>query len=173
MPVSLRSPRLRLLGHVGPLPVYLVDGELVRNDIDIDFTCGGNEAVYPNYVPKGEIWIDDALTPLDRTATALHEIVERELMMQKNWSYDRAHDAASARERVFRKELVRDPPRSIDLRRVAIALHAPAPKLTRPHAREAPRVLAVGERRAQAKRTRQIAVDLERAGFRSKVRRAI
>lgn len=124
---ALKIPRLKLLGRVGGLVVYLVDGEHIRNKIDIDFTCGGNEAVYPNYVPKNEIWIDDALSPLDRTATLLHEIVERNLMVNKGWSYERAHDAASAAERPFRKELQVKRPRTIDLPLVEVQL-AKAPR---------------------------------------------
>ena len=42
--LKLESPRIRRLGHVTGLPVYLVSGEQVRNQIDIDFTQGGNEA---------------------------------------------------------------------------------------------------------------------------------
>lgn len=156
----MKSPRLRCLGSCTGLVVYLVDGELVRNDLDIDFTCGGNEAVYPNYVPRSEIWIDNALSPLDRTATALHEIVERDLMMSKGWSYDRAHDAASARERVFRKELQAARPKGTDLRRVELALHAPAPKLKTPHERETLKALAVGKRKNGAKLDREIATAL-------------
>ena len=59
----------------------LVSGEKVRNEMDIDFTQGGNDGIYPFYIPKSEIWIDDALHGLDRTATALHEMVERDLMV--------------------------------------------------------------------------------------------
>jgi hypothetical protein len=156
----MKPPRLRFLGHVNGLVIYLVDGELVRNEIDIDFTCGGNEAVYPNYVPKGEIWIDDALSALDRTATLLHEIVERNLMMGKGWSYDRAHDAASAAERPFRRDLKRNPPRTIDINRATVALHALDPKKPAPksgeHNREYPKVAAVGRKRKVAKLDREI-----------------
>ena len=40
--LKLEPPRIRRLGYVTGLPVYLVSGERVRNDIDIDFTQGGN-----------------------------------------------------------------------------------------------------------------------------------
>ena len=102
----MRSPRLRLLGRVAGLAIYLVDGEAVRNVVDIDFTMGGNEARY-GYVPAGEIWIDNAQHVLDRTATALHELVERDLMLHHGMSYDAAHDAANARERALREQLER------------------------------------------------------------------
>lgn len=89
----------------------------------MDFVNGGNEAVY-NYVPAGEIWIDDAQHALDRTATALHELVERDLMLHHGMSYDSAHDAANGRERAFRKELVRKRPSRFDIRRLTAAYQA-------------------------------------------------
>jgi hypothetical protein len=79
--MKMKPPRLRFLGRVGGLPIYLVSGEKVRNELDIDFTQGGNDGVYSFYIPAPEIWIDDALHGLDRTATALHEMVERDLMV--------------------------------------------------------------------------------------------
>jgi len=117
----MRLPRLQRLGKVSGLDVYLVSGEYVRNNIDIDFTCGGQEAVYPSYVPPGEIWLDDAAGPLDRTATCLHEIVERDQMMRHGKDYNDAHEVASATERPFRRELAKSPPRAFDPRRVAVA----------------------------------------------------
>jgi len=116
-------PRLCLLGRVAGLPVYLVSGERVRAELDIDFTMGGNGGVYA-YCPKGEIWLDDGLNALDLNATALHELVERYLMLQYGWSYDRAHDAASERERVFRRELAKRRPRGFDAARVGEAYRA-------------------------------------------------
>ena len=118
---KLKPPRLRYLGKVSGLSVYLVSGVSVRNTIDIDFTCGGNEAVYPSYVPPDEIWLDDAAGPLDRTATCLHEIVERDQMIRFGKNYEDAHEVASATERPFRRELSSSPPRAFDVRRCAAA----------------------------------------------------
>lgn len=120
--LAIKSPRIRLLGHVTGLPVYLVSGEQVRNQIDIDFTQGGNEAAYPGYVPAGEIWIDDAMHALDRIATIFHEIVERNLVLYGGVDYDEAHEIACKREIEFRKELARRRPTSTDLRLVSAAL---------------------------------------------------
>ena len=122
MALALEPPRLRRLGYVTGLPVYLVSGEQVRNQIDIDFTQGGNEAAYPCYVPAGEIWIDDAMHALDRIATIFHEIIERNLVLYGGIDYDRAHDVACKREVAFRKELARTRPSSTDLRLVTAAL---------------------------------------------------
>lgn len=117
------SPRLHLLGRLDGIRIYLVSGEAVRDEIDVDFTEGGNDAVY-TYVPAGEVWIDDAAHALDRTATALHELVERDLMLRHGLSYDAAHDAANERERAFRRDLVRRRPARFDLGRVAVAYRA-------------------------------------------------
>ena len=125
---KLASPRLKSLGRCAGLSVYVVDGERVRNELDIDFTCGGNEAIYPTYVPRGEIWIDNVLRPLDATATCFHEIVERDLMMRLGWGYDRAHDAASECEMILRKDLQMRRPTGCDLRRVEIAFRACEPE---------------------------------------------
>lgn len=121
MVMKLQSPRLRCLGRVAGLPIYLVSGEKVRNEIDIDFTQGGNDGVYPFYVSEGEIWIDDALHGLDRTATALHEMVERDLMVHHGMAYDPAHEIASSYERAFRKDLKRADVTMFDLRRLEVA----------------------------------------------------
>ena len=139
---SVRPPRLKLLGYVTGLPVYLVSGERVRNTIDIDFTQGGNEAAYPGYVPAREIWIDDAMHALDRIATIFHEIVERNLVLFGGMDYDKAHDIACKREIEFRKELAKKRPASVDLRLVTEAL--------RPYANEA---IDRGRRPGKASRT--------------------
>lgn len=120
--LALDPPRLRRLGYVTGLPVYLVSGEQVRNQIDIDFTQGGNSAAYPGYVPADEIWIDDAMHTLDRIATIFHEIVELNLVLYGGIDYDEAHDIACKREIEFRKELARKRPTSTDLRLVTAAL---------------------------------------------------
>lgn len=119
--MTLQPPRLRLLGRVHGLAIYLVAGEQIRNKIDVDFVNGGNGAVYPSYIPSDEVWIDDAQHALDRTATALHELVERDLMLHHGRGYDRAHDEANVYERAFRGQLAHHRPTVYDSRRVAVA----------------------------------------------------
>lgn len=116
--MRLLRPRLRFLGSGEGLSVYLVDGEHIRNDIDVDFVNGGNGAIYPHYIPLDEIWIDDAQHALDRTATALHELVERDLMLHHGRGYDSAHDLANMYERPFRQRLKYHRPKSYDSRAV-------------------------------------------------------
>jgi len=103
--VRCHAPRLRQLARRAGYRVYLVDGERVRNEIDTDFTMGGNPERY-RYVPRGEIWIDENLSPPDRRATILHEIVETK-HMKRGLSYEKAHDIATAAEARFRARRVR------------------------------------------------------------------
>jgi hypothetical protein len=77
--------------------------------------------VYPRYIPAGEIWIDDAQHELDRTATALHELVERDLMLSHSLTYDHAHDSANVYERALRKKLVKHRPITFGARAVTAA----------------------------------------------------
>lgn len=67
------------------LKVWIVDGCIVRDLFDIDFTEGGNDQVY-HYIPHGEIWIDDDLDVTEIPFVLLHEMHERNLMA-KGWSY--------------------------------------------------------------------------------------
>ena len=116
--LRLEPPRIKRLGYIGGLPIYIVSGEKVRNEIDLDFTQGGNEAAYPGYVPPGEIWIDDAMHVLDRLATIFHEIVERNMVLFGGIDYDDAHDIALEREKIFRADLLRKRPSTTDLKLV-------------------------------------------------------
>ena len=140
--LTLKPPRIKRLGYINGLVIYLVSGEQVRNKLDIDFTAGGSEAAYPGYIPKNEIWLDDALHVLDRIATIFHEIVERNLMLYSGVDYDDAHDTACKREIAFRRELQGTKPTSTDLSLVARAL--------KPFSKEA---VPTGKRPGKASRT--------------------
>lgn len=140
--LTLTPPRIKRLGFINGLVIYLVSGEQVRNKTDIDFTAGGSEAAYPGYIPKNEIWLDDALHVLDRIATIFHEIVERNLMLYGGVDYEKAHDIACKREIAFREKLLLKQPTTTDLRLVANAL--------KPFSKEA---VPTGKRPGKASRT--------------------
>lgn len=61
-----------------------------------DFTMGGHHYVSKEYefIPEGEIWIDQDLDETGRAATIKHEQIEYELMKFDNMSYDEAHKIA-------------------------------------------------------------------------------
>lgn len=85
--------------------IYIVevDGEKIRDELEIEYTMGGHHYRYPE-IDEREIWIeDDIAKPLDRVATIEHELTERLLMKFLGYSYDEAHKLASATEAILRK----------------------------------------------------------------------
>lgn len=103
IPASMLAKlRVKLLGTCAGHSVWAVDGSAVRS-IDIDFTDGGNPARY-TYVPEGDIWIEQRMTGDigDFAAVCLHERIEIDVMMG-GASYEDAHEASSAMERIFRQ----------------------------------------------------------------------
>ena len=92
---------LKLLGKRGNLKIYLVSGRLVRQHFDFNFVFGGHGLVY-DYVPKNEIWMDDAMLTKERKYVLIHELYELDLM-KKGKKYNDAHDYACAREKEERR----------------------------------------------------------------------
>ncbi len=76
--------------------VWVVNGRLVRSVFDIDFTAGGHDHVY-EFVPEGEVWIDDAIQEKERGFVLLHELHERN-RMANGWPYSKAHTESSRLE---------------------------------------------------------------------------
>ncbi|VVB77586.1 Uncharacterised protein [uncultured archaeon] len=83
------------------IKVYVADGFLVRSLFFIDFTEGGHDMIY-HFIPPGEIWIDDALSPKELEYVLLHEAHERRLM-KKGFTYEKAHYRSSKIELYCRK----------------------------------------------------------------------
>lgn len=78
------------------ISVWVVNGRLVRSVFDIDFTAGGHDHVY-EFVPEGEVWIDDAIEEKERAFVLLHELHERN-RMAGGLPYNRAHAESSRME---------------------------------------------------------------------------
>jgi hypothetical protein len=78
------------------ISVWIVNGRLVRSVFDIDFTAGGHDHVY-EFVPTGEVWIDDAIEEKERGFVLLHELHERN-RMSTGIPYSQAHNESSRLE---------------------------------------------------------------------------
>jgi hypothetical protein len=89
-------PRVRILKRLPDVNVWLVDGKYVRDNIDLDFTEGGNGCRF-EFIPDSEIWIDDTLDQAEWNDTISHELLER-YMMSKGDTYDTGHDKANILE---------------------------------------------------------------------------
>jgi hypothetical protein len=94
--------RRRPLGSVDGRRIWLVDGHASRSAFDQDFTLGGHGLRY-RFLPRDEVWIDDAVAPAERPAILHHELVEIR-HMEAGMSYADAHARASRAERRFRRE---------------------------------------------------------------------
>jgi hypothetical protein len=76
--------------------VWIVNGRLVRSVFDIDFTAGGHDHVY-EFVPQGEVWIDNDVEEKERGFVLLHELHERNRMAE-GLPYSKAHNESSRLE---------------------------------------------------------------------------
>jgi hypothetical protein len=81
--------------------IWIVDGNVVRQKIYKEFLYGGNEQRYI-FNPKGEIWIDNAVSCEEFELTLAHELHERHLMAKLGLTYDTAHYSSLMLEQVIR-----------------------------------------------------------------------
>ena len=90
------------IGKSDNYDIWIVDGNQVRLKIFSSFLYGGNEQRYP-FNPKGEIWIDNAISCEEYDLTLAHEMNERHLMAKFGWTYLTSHDSSLMLEQVIRK----------------------------------------------------------------------
>ena len=76
--------------------VWIVTGRLIRSVFNIDFTAGGHDHVY-EFVPEGEVWIDNDVVEKERGYVLVHELHERNCM-SKGMTYSQAHEESSQLE---------------------------------------------------------------------------
>lgn len=102
-PGNLEKPYVRFLAKIRPddCKIYIVDGNYVRNKINIEFNLGGHGIVYDT-IPKDEIWIEQLPNSFDMEENLAHEIVERIFMKWGHVKYDPAHEIASSIEHAIR-----------------------------------------------------------------------
>lgn len=89
-------------GEKNGYKIWIIDGDRVRLKLYKEYLYGGNEQRYL-FNPKGEIWIDDAVSCEEFEMTLAHELNERHLMAKFGWTYDQAHDSSLALEVVMRR----------------------------------------------------------------------
>ncbi len=98
---DLKKIRIKFLKKIKGLTVYLVKGAAVREALDPNFCFGGHPLIY-GYIPKKEVWIDNAAAPKERKYIILHELYEFNLI-KRGMSYNNAHDYALAAEKEARR----------------------------------------------------------------------
>lgn len=104
-PPLMRAIKIRQYEHLSGYTIWVVDGSVIRDHIDIEFALGGNPGRYA-YVPQDEVWIEDTGDEPDMDAIAAHETVESDLMIKDGFSYEEAHTQASKIETDLRRRVV-------------------------------------------------------------------
>jgi hypothetical protein len=97
---SVKPPYVRQIGKRGDLKVWVVDGIYIRGHVDEEFTNFGQHHRY-SYIPKDELWIDQA-TKQDETHFFVDHLLVEHRLMAKGMSYEEAlvkADQAERRER--------------------------------------------------------------------------
>jgi hypothetical protein len=90
-------------GETQECHIWIVDGATIREKVYDSFLYGGNEQRYL-FNPKGEIWIDHAISCEEFELTLAHELNERHLMARFGWTYYQAHDSSLQLEIRMRKD---------------------------------------------------------------------
>lgn len=90
------------LGRKEQQNIWIVDGAKVALKLFPDFIMGGNDQRY-RFEPENDVWIDNRIGIEELNYTIAHELIERRLMREKGWTYDRAHEEGGlAVERTMR-----------------------------------------------------------------------
>jgi hypothetical protein len=81
--------------------IWAIDGERVCERIYPPFLMGGNDQRYL-YNPPNEAWLDNRSGIEEFRYTLAHELLERRLMLERGWTYGRAHREAIKLEKRMR-----------------------------------------------------------------------
>ena len=95
-----KKPYLKRDTTIGDLAVFVVDGQYVRNHIDIEFTNFGQHYRFP-FIPKNELWLDREQSPGESGYFIEHMLIEHKLM-SNGMNYADAVTEASAAEKISR-----------------------------------------------------------------------
>ena len=68
--------------------IYEVDGEWIKNNLDVGFGTGGHGLVH-SYIPMDEIWVWPVVE--NKWSIALHEMIEHNLMKNEGMEFEEAH----------------------------------------------------------------------------------
>jgi uncharacterized protein YpiB (UPF0302 family) len=81
----------------------MVNGEVIRDHIYIDYTEGGNSEAYV-WMDPDEIWLDVDVNPNEVKYVLLHELTEMNQMRWDGLGYEAAHVKANSQELKARKD---------------------------------------------------------------------
>jgi len=88
---------LKPAGRRGKIKIWLVDGNLIRQELNEEFTNFGQHYKF-NSIPKYEFWLDKEAVPNEKRFFIDHLLIEWQLM-KKGLGYKRAYRAAAQKEK--------------------------------------------------------------------------
>lgn len=97
----MKTPRLKLYKQVDGFKVYIVDGAVIRKNIEPDFTNFGQHYRF-NFIPVNEFWVDRSKGHDEYEFYIQNMLIENDLM-EKGYSYDNAHKLSCEKESELRK----------------------------------------------------------------------
>ena len=89
----IKAIHKKILKKYKKIRIWIINGELVRSLLYLDYGEGGHDIVY-KFIPKNEIWIEDDMPSKERNFIILHELHERNWML-KGYKYIPAHKKAT------------------------------------------------------------------------------
>lgn len=95
------SWKKHLIDIAPDVKAFIVDGEHVRANIEVDFALGGHH-YYSKNIPENEIWLERTPSHRDLADILVHEYVERMYMKYSKVPYKTAHEYATSIENAIR-----------------------------------------------------------------------
>jgi hypothetical protein len=85
----MKLPRIKKLQTIKDVSIWQVDGNYIRNKIDVNFNNSGHHFTF-HFIPVNEIWVDKDFSQRgDEKLLATQSFIERSLM-KKGVSYNKA-----------------------------------------------------------------------------------
>lgn len=99
------------LGKIGDFVIYIVNGDLVKTKLEMDFVEGANDQAYgsdtnpdnKDVIPENEVWITSEVLSLHVPYIMYHELIEANVMKNTGADYSSAHSTANDYEKLARK----------------------------------------------------------------------
>jgi hypothetical protein len=101
MQLTLKPPYVKKLDERGDLKIWIADGDYIRGHIEEEFTNFAQHNQFP-FIPKGELWIDQA-TNTDDQKFYIDNMLVMNRLTAKGVPYDEALAAAEQEERKERR----------------------------------------------------------------------
>src|SRR3989338_6290409 len=87
----IKKPYIKKYGVFSGFDVWIVDGNYIRTNIDIEFTNAGQHYRF-KYIPKNELWIDRKYGEPGEEKYYIDSLVIENRLMSKGKGYDESSD---------------------------------------------------------------------------------